>query len=89
MIITMDMGTGIITAMTDPRPFDWHYSELTDDTVIGPGYRNTQNVRRYFIARLGSGFKFDRSFMAWMKTNSDATLGEAVAEWKRRNPGHD
>lgn len=78
---TITMG---IDAMADPRPFDWHYSPLNDHTVIDASYRNTQNVRRYFVSRLGQDFRLDRSFMAWLKANSGSTLGDAVQEWQRR-----
>ena len=63
---------------------DWHSAPLTDTTCIDEAYKNTQNVRRYFKARCGEQFKFDRSFMAWMKANVGKTMGEAVVEWKRR-----
>ena len=76
-----------IDAMADTRPFDWHYSALDDNTRIDASYRSTQNVRRYFIIRLGSGFHFDRPFMAWIRAHSGATLGEAVLEWQRRRQG--
>lgn len=77
--ITMGM------TMADARPFDWHYSTLSSHTVIAPGYRNTQNVRRFFVAEIGEKFTFDRAFMAWMQANSGKTLGDAVDEWRRRH----
>lgn len=57
--------------------FDWHSADLTDDTVITDSYKNTQNVRRYFKARL-PGFAFSIPLMDWMKANIGKTLGEAV-----------
>jgi hypothetical protein len=68
----------------DRRPFDWHYSTLSSHTIIEPDYRNTQNVRRFFKAEIGEGFKFDRPFMSWMQDNAGKTLGDAVDEWRRR-----
>lgn len=70
------------TAMTDRR--DWHADPIANDTLIDAGYRNTQNVRRFFMAAIGDHFKFDRSFMAWMKAHEGATMADAVAEWLRR-----
>ena len=64
--------------------FDWHCNKITDTTPIDESYKSTQNVRRYFKSRCGDHFKFDRSFMAWMKENSGKTMGDAVAEWSRR-----
>lgn len=77
--------TDMIIIMTDDRPFDWHYSPLYSHTVIAPGYRNTQNVRRFFVAEIGDAFRFDRGFMAWMSDNPGKTLGDAVDEWRRRH----
>jgi hypothetical protein len=64
--------------------FDWHCSRITRATPITPDYRNTQNVRRFFKAQCGAHFKFDRPFMAWMKAGTGKTMGDAAAEWLRR-----
>ncbi|QJF52917.1 DUF6434 domain-containing protein [Roseobacter ponti] len=63
---------------------DWHSADLTPETVITDNYKNTQNVRRFFRARAGADFKFDISFMNWMRSNAGKSLGDAVAEYKRR-----
>jgi hypothetical protein len=65
--------------------FDWHSGMLTGETIITPDYRNTQNVRRFFIEAIGRHFSFNIAFMAWMKANSGKTLADAAAEWKRVN----
>ncbi|MEO0389902.1 MAG: DUF6434 domain-containing protein [Pseudomonadota bacterium] len=62
--------------------FDWHAAPLSDATVVTDSYRNTQNVRRYFTARLGKGFAFNTEFMAWMKANAGRTLADACAEYR-------
>ena len=67
------------------RPFDWHCDPITRKTVITAGYRSTQNVRRYFKKQCGQQFKFDRPFMAWMKSAVGKTMGEAADEWVRRS----
>lgn len=64
--------------------FDWHGGRITRRTPILPNYRNTQNVRRYFKAQCGDDFRFDRPFMAWMKSSVGKTMGDAVDEWRRR-----
>jgi hypothetical protein len=61
--------------------FDWHADENTKNTRIDSSYKNTQKMRRFFRSRCGDDFKFDRSFMLWMKQNSAKTMDEAVAEW--------
>ena len=63
--------------------FDWHGARLSGETVITPDYRNTQNVRRFFIAEIGRHLSFNIAFMTWMKANAGKTLGSAVEEWKR------
>jgi Domain of unknown function (DUF6434) len=87
MIIRQAKATRMATRMAerDNRPFDWHYSTLSSHTIIAPDYRNTQNVRRFFVGEIGEAFKFDRAFMAWMLDNTGKTLGDAVDEWRRRN----
>ena len=67
-----------------PDTFDWHSSRITPATPITGSYRNTQNVRRFFLAQCGAAFKFDRPFMAWLKDGKPKTMADAVAEWKRR-----
>jgi hypothetical protein len=64
--------------------FDWHGGDITRATPITTSYRNTQNVRRFFKAECGDQFRFDRSFMAWLKAAVGRTMGDAVDEWRRR-----
>jgi len=64
--------------------FDWHSGEVTRATPITHSYRNTQKVRRFFVAECGSDFKFDREFMGWMKSAVGKTMGDAIDEWKAR-----
>ncbi|MEL7131114.1 MAG: DUF6434 domain-containing protein [Pseudomonadota bacterium] len=61
---------------------DWHSAALDDDSPIDQGYRNTQNVRRYFKSRLGEEFKMTRPFMAWMRANTGQTLSTACRVWR-------
>ncbi|WP_394246399.1 DUF6434 domain-containing protein [Vibrio profundi] len=63
---------------------DWHKNQIDDDTIITDSYKTTQNVRRYFQAKLGEEFKFDRDFMSWMKGATGQTMGDALQEWIRR-----
>jgi hypothetical protein len=64
--------------------FDWHRGQITRATVLTPGYRSTQKVRRFFKEQCGEGFKFDRAFRAWLMAASGQTMGDAVDEWCRR-----
>jgi hypothetical protein len=63
--------------------FDWHGGKIDASTVITADYRNTQNVRRYFVGALGKQFSFNIAFMAWMKANTGKTLADAAEEWVR------
>ena len=56
-------------------------------TPITKTYRNTQNVRRFFKAQCGDHFKFDRPFMAWLKSGKPRIMDDAVKEWLRREVG--
>jgi hypothetical protein len=67
--------------------FDWHRDPITRKTPITESYRHTQNVRRFFKSQCGADFKFDRSFMAWIKDGALKTMGDAVDEWQRRARG--
>ncbi|MEO1745113.1 MAG: DUF6434 domain-containing protein [Pseudomonadota bacterium] len=60
---------------------EWHKMPLTRETVIDAGYRNNQNVRRFFKAEIDKRFSFNIEFMNWMKANTGKTLGDAVDEW--------
>ena len=64
--------------------FNWHCDPIDRNTPVTATYRNTQNVRRFFKAKCGDHFKFDRPFMAWMKDGRKKTMGDAVKEWLRR-----
>jgi len=66
------------------KSFDWHSDPIARRTPITKAYRNTQNVRRFFRAQCGDRFKFDRSFMAWLKSGTNKTMGDAADEWLRR-----
>lgn len=65
--------------------FDWHSDEITPATPVTSSYRNTQNVRRFLTESCGPTFKFDREFMAWVKSDVPKNMGDVAAEWLRRN----
>ena len=63
--------------------FDWNVENLSRETIITDNYKNTENVRRFFLAEIGTHFKFNVLFMNWMKQNTSKTLQNAVDEWNR------
>ena len=66
------------------KPFDWHADPISRATAITKSYRNTQNVRRFFIRECGDAFRFDRPFMAWLKDGTGKTMRDAADEWLGR-----
>ena len=67
--------------------FDWHSGPITRTTPLDKHYRNTQKVRQFLIGECGESFKFDRVFMAWIKSGEPLTMGDVADKWNRRNRG--
>jgi len=65
------------------QEFDWHKDELTLNTLITDYYRNTQNVRKFFLNQIGPHFRFNTIFMEWIRNNSGKNLRNAIDEWFR------
>ena len=65
--------------------FDWHSDRITRATPVTESYRSTQNVRRFLRSQCGEKFKFDRSFMQWIKNRTKKTMGDVADEWLRRH----
>jgi hypothetical protein len=64
---------------------DWHSDPISRDTPVTSTYRNTQNVRRFLKSQCGDRFRFDRSFMQWIKDGTPKTMGDVADEWLRRH----
>jgi hypothetical protein len=82
-LLTGKVSTTSIDIHTPKSNFDWNAEPLNNLTIITDSYKNTENVRTYFISRLGSNFSFNVKFMNWMKENEGKILNDAVQEWKR------
>ncbi|MFT3834725.1 MAG: DUF6434 domain-containing protein [Micropruina sp.] len=55
---------------------------LTADTAIPAGQRCSQHLRTWFVARLGTGFRFDAPMREFFdEADGTQTLGDAVAHW--------
>lgn len=63
--------------------FDWKSEALTVETKITHDYKNTENTRKFFEKQIGKRFKFNVTFMNWMKLNAGKTLRQAIEEWIR------
>jgi len=55
---------------------------LTPETVIPPGQRSSQALRRFFEERVGPSFRFDGAMRAFIRDHPGATLGDALAHWR-------
>jgi len=85
--IRLYLKTGKVTSsvktIAKTSPFDWNSETLHTHTRITDNYRNTRNVRNFFIKQLGPGFSFNVEFLAWLKQHVGYTLGDAVLQWKK------
>jgi len=61
--------------------FDWHAGPITRNTLLDNKYRNTQTVRQFLVTECGNDFKFDRPFMAWIKSGVPSTMGDVADKW--------
>jgi hypothetical protein len=64
--------------------FDWHGGAITRATPLDKDYKNTQNVRRFLRLACGDDFRFDRDFMAWVRSGAPRHMGDVADEWLRR-----
>lgn len=83
MIIFGLGGLSIVKEQT--MSFDWHAGPITRTTALDKHYRNTQKVRQFLLSECGEAFRFDRAFMAWIKSGAPSTMGEVADEWQRIN----
>ncbi|MEM1412421.1 MAG: DUF6434 domain-containing protein [Pseudomonadota bacterium] len=62
---------------------DWNPKSLTLETVIPEGVSFGPTFRGFFKQRIGRKFVCHSDFMDWVRSNTGATLGEAVKAWYR------
>ncbi|MFF2548476.1 DUF6434 domain-containing protein [Kitasatospora sp. NPDC058063] len=55
-------------------------------TVIPPGQRCSQVLRKYFVEAIGPGFHFDAFMREFIARGADLTLADAVAHWHATRP---
>jgi hypothetical protein len=63
--------------------FDWHRSPINRASKIDETYKNTRNVRLFLTSECGEAFRFNRSFMAWIKSGAPKNMREVADEWTR------
>jgi hypothetical protein len=61
---------------------------FTRQSVIGPGWRCSQELRAFFEQEIGSHFHFDGTMRDFIRAGAGKTLQEAVGTWEaeRRKP---
>ena len=64
-----------------PASVDEAREPLSGSTRLPPHQRCTQTMRRWFVAELGTGFRFDAAMRAYVAEGGH-TLDEAVAHWR-------
>lgn len=68
---------------------DWESDLIERDLRITTDFRITPNVRRFMKRECGPHFRFNQTFVDWIKNGAEKTIGDVVLEWKRRNPDRD
>ncbi|CAD0004833.1 MULTISPECIES: DUF6434 domain-containing protein [Flavobacterium] len=63
--------------------FDRKTETLTKSTIITDNYKNSENVRAFFLTEIGSYFSFSVKLMNWMKQAKGKTLQDAIEKWKK------
>ena len=63
--------------------FDWNNEKITKQTKITDNYKNSENVREFFLENIGTSFKFNVKFMNWMKSNVGLNMTDAISEWNK------
>ncbi len=71
------------TSIKTTSKFDWHTETLSLGTVITDNYKNTQNVRRFFVQHCGNKFHFSIPLMDYIKVNIGKTLQDAINQWQK------
>ena len=62
--------------------FDWNKEFLTPETLITDSYKNTENVKTFFVAEIGDHFYFTVEFMNWINHHIGQPLSDAILRWE-------
>ena len=72
-LLTGDKTTHAKLTQKPKSNFDWNTEKLDNSTLITDNYKNTENVRAFFIKEIGTNFSFNVKFMNWLKENAGKT----------------
>ncbi len=81
-LLTGTIKQDLKSALKVKSKFDWNNEVLNLETTITDSYKNTENVRTFFINQIGSNFSFNVKFMKWMTENNGKSLENAIRYWK-------
>ncbi len=78
-----------VEARPPSRPVRNMPASFTLETVIGPGWRCSGDLRRFLQQHLGAGFRFDAVMRDYVLRRPGSTLAQAIAasETARASPG--
>ncbi|MEM1174430.1 MAG: DUF6434 domain-containing protein [Pseudomonadota bacterium] len=80
--LALDGKTTNKPALKKPGKARWNKKALTLNTVITEDVSFGPHVRGFFKEQIGSRFVCHSDFMAWVRGNTGATLGDAVDAWR-------
>lgn len=61
--------------------FNWSSERITSTTVITDSYKSSAKVREFMQSKV-PGFKFNITFLKWVKANQGKTMADAVEYYK-------
>ncbi|MGL1893657.1 MAG: SAP domain-containing protein [Spirochaetaceae bacterium] len=73
----------VIKPVNHSKKISINNSPLNLDAIIPEGYKNDERHREFFKSEIGEHFKFNVTFMNWMKVNNGKTYKDAITEWNR------
>ncbi len=62
--------------------FNWAKENLTRDTIITDEISFGPNLRGFLKEEIGKSFSCHSDFMAWVRSNTGATLQDAIDAWR-------
>jgi len=75
------LQTGVVIDNTTHAVVRTRHREIDDSTILGEGFVCTEEARRYFVAYLGTGFRFRVPFVRWIRDNPGKTFADATKQY--------
>ena len=71
-----------LTSAPKPRPPACE-GEMTDETRIGINFVCSERHHAFFEEKIGKGFRFNVTFLKWLRSNAERTYSDAIKEYHR------